>query len=213
MQEHLAQVTSLLDETTDLQQRASGLLPATQQDEEALHNALMDALDGGAGTWEDAEGNVHFPIPTAGRSAGFTGIDAEADIVQHCMEDHAPMHAEDQGHAEEQAGAVSKAAGASGIAPGDHMEFEDAYEELTSSYATVPFPAEGRDATSSRIWLLLHHPCCIPCVPMLLRPAMDCTLWLKYVQCVAAQRVQKECLRSVCWLRGHLFTTLSQGGV
>ena len=155
VQEHLAQVTSLLDETADLQQRASGLLPATQQDEEALHNALMDALngDGSAGTWEDAEGNIHFPLAAFG---------AKAAAQEPGMEDDAPVDAEDRGHVEQPAGAVSKEAGASGSAPEEHMEFEDAYEELTHSFATVPFPTEGRDIKSSHVCYLLQYPCGIP---------------------------------------------------
>ncbi len=147
MQEHLAEVTSLLDDTTLLQQRASGLLPATQQDEEALHSALMDALNGGAGAWEDAEGNVHFPL---------AGFGTKAAAGEQDMEDHAPTEAEHQGRV------VSKEAGASGTAPEDHMEFADAYEELTHSFATVPFPAEGRDVISSHICFLLQYPCGIP---------------------------------------------------
>lgn len=80
VQQHLAMVTGLLEQTAGLQQRASALLPATEQDEAALVHALMDALHSDAGSYKDDEGNLGFPV---------AGTSAEAAVSGNALEEHA----------------------------------------------------------------------------------------------------------------------------
>ena len=133
VQQHLAMVTGLLEQTAGLQQRASALLPATEQDEAALVQALMDALHGGAGGSTDAEVDFGIPTtdaPTAG--APMADTSAEAATQQGAMNVHGPFEA-DRARAEQRGGALSKEAAASGDAVQELLEFEDAHEDLMSS--------------------------------------------------------------------------------
>ena len=121
VQQHLAVVTGLLEQTTGLQQRTSALLPALEQDELAHVNAPHED----AGDWTDAENSMQF--------AGVASATAGAAAQQQEMEVDAPVSTEVGALTGQHGGAPSKAAPASGSALEEHAEFEDAHEELTSS--------------------------------------------------------------------------------
>ena len=140
MQQHLAMVTGLLEQTTGLQQRASALLPALERGEEAHEDALHDD----AGDWTDAENSVHF--------AGVADSAAEAAAQQQEMEVDALVGAEASALPGQREGAPSREAPASSIALEEHAEFEDAHEELTTS---VVEPSAEKVIFAASSWSLL----------------------------------------------------------